>query len=125
MKKVGQHQRHADVPLGHPDRNAGAPGTQQSHDYTPSTSYNPPQNEHEQGVYEGKGEAAKRVRKADPSVTLGHHVTAVQDGNAVRKERRQHVLANRKAQEATFVAHRRHLPLKIRKTAANADRLPK
>lgn len=121
--KVSRHQRHADSNDPR-DHQPGAPGIEQKHNYTPSKSYNPPQNEHEQAVFEGKGEYGQRTRSANPAVTGGHHVTS-RSGAEQSEERRQHVLANRKATEAIFDSHRRHTSAKPRKNEANADCLPK
>lgn len=119
-----RHQRHADSNDPR-DHQPGAPGTEQKHNYTPSKSYVPPQTEHEQGNYEGKGELGKRTRKENAKVTAGHHVTSGVDGTAQSAERRAHVLANRKASEAIFDSHRRTTSARKRKNEANADRLPK
>lgn len=118
-----RHQRHADSNDPR-DHQPGAPGTEQKHNYTPSKSYQPPQNEHEQAVFEGKGEYGQRTRKENSKVTAGHHVVS-RSGADQSEERRRHVEANKKAQEKIWDSHRRTTSARKRVNEANRDRLPK
>lgn len=118
------HQRKPDVPLGHPDRNPGAPGAPQDHDYTPDKKYIAVDHEQEPiGSFPKKGETPKRSYTTS-NATAGHHVVSAADGNAQREERRRHIESERKKTEAIFDSHRRHTSAKKRVNSANADRLP-